>query len=770
MIIVFKRRQKLTKSPYYQVYRHLKRQLTYLFSLSIAIYMLRPIDLRHNQVFGVRILAENGELLSTRLADDDQWRFAPMTELPSRYVKCLIHYEDKRFNYHPGIDPISIVRALKTNISHNKINSGASTITMQLARMLRKYRHRSLANKLAEAILALRIELWHSKKDILRHYAAYAPYGGNVVGIEAASWRYFDKSPDLLTWSESATLAVLPNAPGLIHPGRNQETLFTKKNRLLASLNRAGIIDDIEYSLAIQEPIHMLPHQLPQFAPHFLAAHPSQENSHIHYAWQLACGALLDRQYHQWKQNEIHNAAILLIENKTGATKVYHGNIPHTSHEKDVNMITARRSSGSILKPILYAASIDKSIISPYALLDDIPLYINGFHPTNYDKSYHGSIHADRALSKSLNVPFVQLLRLYGVDPFLRLLRKMNITTVTKDAEHYGLSIILGGAEVRLIDLAMAYANMSEILRKNDLSSALSPEAIYYTFEAMRRVERPNDRGQWEKYESSIPIAWKTGTSYGHRDAWAVGCTPEYTIATWVGNADGEGREGLLGGKTAGDLLFGVLDIIAPTPQWWELPGKQLVAADICENSGHLAGSHCNHQDRKMIPLHTLRTMTCTYHKPLAITESGYRIEGECTHDGIVTTRSFFVLPPRNAQYYKHYHADYEELPPLLPTCQQDLAEQSLQFIYPIGNQALMTPHDFNLNRKAIIYKAAHKDPEATIFWYLDKEFLGATTGEHKIMHIPPDGIHTLTIMDQYGNSLSQFLKIVANPIKDKAS
>ncbi len=727
--------------------------------------IFRPIDIHQPSAFGKKILAEDGQLLSAQIASDEQWRFAPDKLLPARYVQSIINYEDKRFYYHLGIDPLSVARAIKDNVSARRVVSGASTLTMQLARMLGERSERTVYNKFVESINAIRIEFWHSKSDILRYYTAYAPFGGNVVGVDAAAWKYFQKTPHQLTWAECATLAVLPNAPGLIHPNRNRDILRTKRDKLLLKLQKNSLIDELEYSLAVQENLPLGRFDLPRLAPHYLHLSENGDNSAIHYQWQIEAGKLLDRHYYRWGQNDIHNAAILVIENKTRDIKVYQGNIPSTKQEEDVDMIQSRRSSGSILKPMLYAAALDKSTITPFSLLDDVPMYINGFHPTNFDRKYQGSVAADKALSKSLNVPFVQLLQEVGTDPLIRILRKLGLSSIDKDADHYGLSLILGGGEVRLNELANAYAYLSNVLDGTSNNSPLSAAAIYHTFEAMREVIRPTNHGLWQKFDSGIPIAWKTGTSFGHRDAWAVGVHPDYTIASWVGNADGQGREGLLGGQMAGDLLFGMIEILDLTPKWWKMPAQEMSQANICLQSGFLASASCQDIRSELVLNASLRTQPCPFHKTVFVTPDGYQIGESCAYDGAKERQYFFQLAPRNAHYYQQYHPEFRPMPDLHPSCRPSQTDVAMQFIYPNGRQAILAPRDLNAEQQEFVYRAAHHDPNATLYWYFDNDYLGSTTGIHKISHLSTPGVHLLTIIDHNGNRLSHPLTVKTNPL-----
>jgi len=398
-----------------------------------------------------------GDLLSATIAHDEQWRFPIINSVPERFAKAIITYEDKRFYGHPGIDFLALGRAVVQNIKARTVVSGASTLTMQLAR-LRSGGDRTIWQKVKEMRTAMRLELWHSKKEILSWYTSLAPFGGNVVGLEAACWRYYHKSPDRLSWAEAATLAVLPNAPSLIHVNRNRDRLLKKRDFLLQALMEEGHIDAIDLEAALAEPLPSEVYPLPQFAPHLLTLQrrlnkKDQINLSIDPELQSSTAAVMNRLYQEWQQNDINNAGCIVLDTKTGEILAYHGNIPHASSEGSVDVVQARRSSGSILKPFLYAHMLEEELLTPQQLVWDIPTFISGFHPSNYNKKYSGAVAADVALQSSLNVPFVRMLQTYGISPFLHRLKGHGLTTLYQNAEYYGLSLILGGGEVTLWEL-----------------------------------------------------------------------------------------------------------------------------------------------------------------------------------------------------------------------------------------------------------------------------------------------------------------------------
>ncbi|MCA6405519.1 MAG: transglycosylase domain-containing protein, partial [Cytophagales bacterium] len=376
------------------------------------------------------LVDQNNNLLCASIASDGQWRFPKRDTVSDKFKMAIVAYEDKRFYHHFGIDPISIGRAIQQNIRSKKISSGASTITMQVIRLMRKNRARTFFEKMIEFILATRLELRHSKNEILSLYSAHAPFGGNVVGLEAACWRYFGRPADELSWAEAAMLAVLPNNPSLIHLGKNRILLKAKRDRLLTKLHREGKFDQLELDLAKAEPIPDNPLSLPRLTPHLLdrAIKEGKSQQKIittidHVLQQQAQRVLRDHMEHL-RANQIFNAAALVVDVKTGNTLVYVGNVEAGSqHEEHVDVINSPRSTGSILKPFLYAAMLDEGKMLPKTLQADIPITINGFSPKNFSNQFDGVVPADQALIRSLNIPAVDELREFRYEKFYELLK-----------------------------------------------------------------------------------------------------------------------------------------------------------------------------------------------------------------------------------------------------------------------------------------------------------------------------------------------------------
>ena len=507
---------------------------------------------------------------------------------------------------------------------------------------------------------------------------------------------------------------------------------------------------------------------------------------------QMRAIEIIQRHHEKLAGNRVHNAAALIIEVESGDVLAYVGNVHNfddTEHGNYVDIITAPRSTGSILKPLLYAGMLDDGELLPSQLIPDIPTRLGAFAPKNYSRTYQGAVPAYMALAQSLNIPAVRLLGSYGVDRFSTLLKQLGMTTLHRPANEYGLSLILGGAEGSLWELTGIYASMARILRQYATlepdGSAFSPPDYIYTdafakimeplqgtaenplgvsaswlmFEAMLEVVRPGEESGWRNFSSSQKIAWKTGTSYGYRDAWAIGVTPQYAVGVWVGNADGEGRPGLTGLSAAAPILFelfGLLDGYG----WFAPPEMELVQIEVCAKSGYRAGPNCAHTRTIQAPRSGLRSTPCPYCTVVHCdSDRRWRVHSECERVAAITPIKWFVLPPAMEWYYKQTHSDYHPLPPYRNDCLaslSDSATSSMTLLYPEPGSRIYVPLELDGTRGRTVFEAAHRKAQTTIYWHLDDQYLGETKGIHQLALIASPGEHTVTLVDEDGEFLQQ--------------
>lgn len=733
-----------------------------LLAVILTAALQLPRHLFKDTAYSTVVLDRSGELLGARIADDGQWRFPPSGHIPDKYEKALIQFEDRAFRWHDGVNVFAVGRAAVQNIREGRVVSGGSTITMQVIRLSRGGR-RSLFNKALEAVEAKLLELGCTKRKILSLYASHAPFGGNVVGIDAASWRYFGHEADELSWGEAATLAVLPNAPSSIHISRNREQLLAKRNRLLLRLFEKGYMDETDYGLALSEPLPDEPQPLPQYAPHLVDAFYASDRGRtvtadIDIALQSRVMDIADRWNGQLRQTGVNDLALVVIDVHTGRTVAYVGNANAGDKRPgaQVDIVRSPRSTGSILKPFLYCALLQEGELLPNTLLPDTPVNINGFSPQNFDLQFAGAVPASQALARSLNVPAVHLLRSYGVPRFHDFLRRAGMTTLTREPSVYGLSLILGGAEGTLGDIATIYAKMAAWYQGEDWVTKTFPfydrTAVYDTFDALKEVNRP-DEMDWRMISSVHRVAWKTGTSYGFRDAWAVGVTPDYAVGVWAGNAQGQGSAGLVGARTAGPVLFDVFNLLPPS-DWFAEPSEgEYIEAEVCHLSGQLAGVHCDSTDIVRLPLNALRSEPCPYHKPVTVSSDGrWRTDPS---DPDAREISLFLLPPSMEWYYRSKHPEYVPLPPARPGTGYSDSYVPMEFIYPEPGSVISIPRQLDGSVKGLVFNLAHTHPDTEVFWHLDDHYEGSTRFLHQLRLLPAPGKHTVTVVDTDGHSLS---------------
>jgi penicillin-binding protein 1C len=763
-------------------------------ALALAWWFWLPRPL-FNAPYSTVIDAQDGTLLGAQIARDGQWRFPPANTVPQRFRRALVEYEDRNFDSHWGIDPRGMARAMYQNAKQRRIASGGSTITMQVLRLARGRDGSRYIDKLAETALAPRLELSYSKDEIMAMYAAHAPFGGNVVGLQAASWRYFGREPTQLSWAEACTLAVLPNSPALVHPGRQREVLRDKRDRLLRQLHMQGELSDLDLQLALTEPLIAEPHAQPQIAPHLLATLHAQRpaatrmTTTLDAALQRAATDLVARRAEQLAKQDIHNAALLVIDNRDFTVLAYVGNTDASGSDTQdnvrghaVDIVRRPRSTGSILKPFLYASMLESGDLLPRMLVPDIPTQIAGYMPENFDRQYRGAVPADVALAQSLNVPAVRMLRSFGVPRFYDALKQLGFTTLTRTPDDYGLTLILGGAEGNLWDITAAYANLTQLARDGVASKSLAyrvPRVVssdtevqrratdigsgsaWLTLSALLEVARPEEESHWRDFTSAHPIAWKTGTSWGLRDAWAIGTSSRYTVGVWVGNASGEGRPGLTGASAAAPLMFDMFRRL-PSDSWIAPPRWALKQVQVCKNDGYLVSGECE-SSAQLIPRAAHPQLRSPHNLLVHLDAAQLRVDSSCESVANMTHNSWFVLPPAQEYFYRRAHSGYRPLPDVRIDCRNALADRSntIDFLYPNAETRVYIPIDFGAQRGRVVFEAVHRDPNATLHWHLDQQYAGHTQLFHQLEFDIAPGVHTLTVVDQSGASKTRRFEVL---------
>lgn len=658
-----------------------------------AFWLLFPhplFDVSYSRV----AVDREGRLLAAQIAQDEQWRFSELKHTPMRLATATRYYEDEYFYWHPGFNPIALIRAAAANIKAGEMVQGGSTLSMQVIRLSLKNPPRTILRKVQEIYMSLRLTVGFSKERVLQLYLSHAPYGGNVVGAKAASWRYFDRPVDKLSWAEAAALAVLPNAPGLIHPGRNRNALKKKRDALLAKLHQKGVINGSVYSLSVMEPLPDKPYPMPQLAPHLLN-HPELLNikwatTTLSEDLQHRVQTRLNDYAARTSETGVFNAAVTVVDLNTGEVKAYCGNAQNSETRAPfVDLIQAPRSSGSILKPLLYAKAFEKGFVLPGTWMRDVPVTLGKYSPKNFDRNFKGIVRADEALARSLNVPATLLLRDYGLGPFYEDLKRMHFTSINQGTDHYGLSLILGGAEVTLWDLVCTYSREINALKQAGGSSSIpyrevhvlrsdslpkhpdnqiNPGAMWLVTEVLTQVQRPELEEHWRLFSSSRRIAWKTGTSHGFRDAWAIGWDNDHLVGVWCGNADGEGRPGLTGTSLAAPLMFQVFGML-PRSDWFKPPVGWLKKTLACAETGMSLGAFCPTSEVDQ-PRGAHPPVRCLYHQRVFLNRRGEQVRKDC---GVIDRdTSWIVLDP----LAQHYHSQYRSAWPPRRIMQKDVVQK----------------------------------------------------------------------------------------------
>jgi penicillin-binding protein 1C len=762
-----------------------------LLALFAVFWFSLPREPFRNPLSPVLFSAE-GELLGARPAADGQWRFPRGDKVPDRFFQVLLQYEDRRFFWHPGIDPLAVARAVRLNLKSGRVKSGASTITMQVVRLARKNRPRTVWEKAEEAVLALRLEIKYSKKEILSLFADHAPFGGNVVGIDAAAWMYFGRGPERLSWAEAAYLAVLPKDPGLITAAEGRKRLLEKRNALLERLRAKGMMSGLETRLALSESLPDGLRPVPRDAPHLLETQASKAGggrtpfrSFIQADLQRASVRVLDAQGEKLFNRGIRNLAAVIIDNRSAAVVAYVGNVGlerQVECGQNVDILTRRRSTGSILKPFLFAAMVKEGGIAPQTLVPDVPVRFEAFKPENFDRRYRGAVPARKALAWSLNVPAVRLLREFGIARLQNRLREWGMTTLDRPADDYGLTLILGGAEGELLEIASLYSKMAQLamgfagggqeirlLRDDQRAPSkmrdLGEGAAYLTVDALTEVNRPDEEGFWRNFSSSKWLAWKTGTSFGLRDAWAVGVTPNYTIGVWAGNADGDGKPDLTGVQAAAPVLFELLGTLDGGGAI-ERPRMGLKTIQVCRDSGLLATALCP-SVTAWVPEESHFDRMCTFHQTINLDASGrFRVDSRCESVDRMRHESWFVLPPVQEYYYRPDHPEYRPLPPWHPGCGGGTAveggTQVMSLIYPEPETSVFIPVDLDGRHGEVVFEAVHRQPNSVIYWHIDDRFVASTRRFHQVSVDPEPGDHVLTLTDGDGRRLVRPFRVIS--------
>ncbi|MFH1514342.1 MAG: penicillin-binding protein 1C [bacterium] len=739
------------------------------FFILNLIYPLPVKELRRDK--STVVYSRDGELLSLYLSGDDHWRFdSDIEEIPEFFKKALIEYEDRWFYSHPGINPFSLLRALVVNVRSGRTVCGGSTLTMQVARMMEP-KPRTFRSKLIEMFRAIQLESKFSKQEILEFYFNLAPYGGNIEGIAAASYFYFGKSPAVLSKSDSLTLVGLPNSPTHLRPDKHPDRSRKHRDRIANLMMERRLITHDEYQDILTDELPRTRYPVPQLVPHFSRLvkekNPGMDRikSTIDLKKQKLCEDLLKQHLDPMTELGITNGSIIVIENKSGAVRAMVGSrdFGDSLISGQVNGSIAPRSPGSAMKPFAYALAFDEGLVSPRMMLVDVPVNYSGYTPVNFDNEYHGGIPAMDALKYSLNVPVINIHSQLG-DRFFNFLKSGGITTLDKPREHYGLPLVLGSGEVTLLELTNLYSILAndgfsqeyQLVEKTDNAKPrqiLSNASCYIVSEILADIKRPDLPDSWESTVSANKIAWKTGTSYGHRDAWSIGYNPEYTIGVWIGNFSSQEAEELVGVEVAAPLLFEIFNSISTSSEWFKKPDSVNTRL-VCTVSGMPPNGDCPHTiDEIFIPGKS-PAMKCSIHQRFFIdNETGLRLAMSNKHLREHTQRVFEILPEKIATWRKRMGYPVDEVPNLFTESDYFTKGNPPIINSPLNFSSFILRKNVPLEHQKILLEASVSNTKNNLFWFVDGELLSQNSPDKNQFYYPKIGKHKITCMDNDGFS-----------------
>ncbi len=778
-----------------------------------------PLPERLEQPPSTVVTFDDGSPAFVFLSPDDRYRMAVQVEdlphIDADYLDALLRFEDKRFFSHPGVDGLAVVRSAVVNLRLRRVASGASTLTMQLVRLLEP-RPRTLRSKAIEALRALQLEMHLSKEEVLAAYLSFLPFGRNVEGLPAASYAYFGHGPDELSLDEIAVLLAVPQRPSSRFPkAENLAALTDARDEIADWLltegyrPRAGGYETLpagmvntsqrsaeELLAAVRQsavPRRVRP--LPRHAPHaaFWLRQRAQQGRRpgdaaaLHIATtldrglQLTAERLLERAHNPLEQQGIHNGSLVLVDHHQRRVRALVGNFDFwdAEHGGQIAGFDTPRSPGSALKPFIYAMAIDRGVALPDHLVADIPLSYGDYAPANYDGEFAGLVALEDALSHSLNIPFVRLLGQLGVERFIGTLQTAGASHLCTEPGHYGLSAAIGSVEITPLEMASLYTSLAQdglyrpltwlrsdaeqAPRRRPGSALFSPGSAHLTRRALARRDRPDFPERRRLAGAPAAIHWKTGTSYGHRDAWAAGSGKDYSAVVWLGNFDNQPSVDLVGAEAAGPILFDLLEAVADRslPGVGEALPRDLKRLEVCAYSGYLPTEACQqrqwtHALRRHVP-----TQQCPYHVALDVDlDSGLSLNPSCRSGRRFERRSYVVWPASIRRWLAQGHRWLPSPPSLDPACRVTDERRPPTILSPPAGQVLVLMPGVPASQQEIPLAAETQGVEGEISWFVDGEFLGKSKVEDRLWWQPEPGQHEILVLDAAGQSARRQLRV----------
>jgi penicillin-binding protein 1C len=757
-----------------------------IFRSALTVFILWIFFLLLNLIFPLReppgwsvvVNDKDGNILHAFLSVDDKWRMhAGLEEIGPVMVETIIYKEDNYFYYHYGINPVSMVRAAFNNTIAGRKTSGASTITMQVARLLYPAK-RTYLNKFIEMFRAIQLEWKYSKKEILELYLNLIPYGGNVEGVKAASVLYFGIQPSKLNLSQSVSLAIIPNRPNSLSPKKGSKLLQKERDKWLKRMLQDKFQPEAEIQNAMEEHLVIEKHYVPRLVPHLANklknnhANTPTITSSIDKNIQQKCEAIAYNQHQKLRLKNIHNLSVLVIENTSRKVRAYVGSPDYSDqeHAGQVDGCTAVRSPGSTLKPLVYGLAIDKGIITTATMLPDVPVNYSGYSPENFDDKCNGLVSAGQALAYSLNIPAVSLLSQVGVPHFTDKLRRNGFEAIKSDQE-MGLSVVLGGCGVRVTEMGAlfaafanngVYAPLSYLENKDSIrkSILISDAAAFLVTEMLTKLVRPDLPNNFESSLHVPKIAWKTGTSYGRRDAWSIGYNRKYTIVVWCGNFNGEGVPELTGGDIATPVLFDLFNAIDyNSSSEWYLPPASVDFRLVCSQSGLPPAETCTDIITDYFLPQISNSKKCAHLREVFVSaDERFSYCTRCLPESGYKTKMCKNLPSAVTAFYQLNNITFEQVPPHNPECTRLFSDNAPVITSPVNGKEYLL--EKNAGQQLQLQCQVEADIH-WIYWYINDKFHKRTKPNEVTFFIPEEGTLKISCSDDKGRN--EDIEIVVN-------
>lgn len=764
---------------YHKIPIFLRRFLSFIATLFLLFLILNSLfPLRVQVSYSPIIMARDSSMLHAYLSNDEKWRMQILSEeITPELKKAFLWKEDRFFYWHPGINPVSVVRATFNNLRKGKRTSGASTIGMQVVRLLNP-KSRTYKNKMLEMFRALQLDWKFSKQEILSLYLNLVPYGGNIEGVKAASILYFGKQPNHLSTGEIATLTIVPNRPVSLQLGLHENRLFEERNKWLQRYLSAGIFDSAALADAIAEPIGAFRRPVPKKAPHlsYRLKHKSGTTliySSINAEMQATCESLVSNYVKALYFKNIKNAMALVVDNQSRQVLAYVGSAGFNNADDggQVDGIRALRSPGSTLKPLVYALAFDAGLVTPKTIVNDVPVSFSGYEPENYDGSYYGPVSIEKALAASLNVPAIKVLAELKTEVFFKGLQQAGFLHIENSLPDLGLSAALGGCGATLEQLAGLYCtfangglfaplNYQVSDNYSDTIRIVSEISAYMISEILSQLERPDLPLEWENSVNMPKIAWKTGTSYGRKDAWSIGYNKRFTVAVWAGNFSSVGVPHLSGSEIASPLLFRIFNAIDKNSrnEWIAMP-ENINYRYVCSQSGNLPDFFCNEQVLDFyIPGVSDNTLCRHLKKVLINSDSTVSYCTHCCPEFGYAEAYYPNLTPEIISHYTEAQVPFKRIPEHNSECEQFLSGLKPLITSPVKNNTYYINENDN---NEIPLRCEASNDVSRVYWYINQKFYLEAARDELVFFVPEEGVNVISCSDDKGRNASISIKVV---------